>query len=119
MQDRLQQLERLVVSMMPDLASKPKPGPSADPRSVSAADAALSVSQADERSDCGSMRVSASELRYVGGDHWAAILDSIADLKDHVDREEDRRLADSPDPSPHDDGDPRAGPQSPHSLLLY
>jgi hypothetical protein len=34
-----------------------------------------------------------AELRYVGGDHWAAILESIADLKDHFDREERLRLA--------------------------
>lgn len=49
------------------------------------------------------MRVSASELRYVGGNHWAAILDGIADLRDHFDREEQLRLA----------------TPSPHALLLY
>lgn len=50
----------------------------------------------DERSECGSMKISASELRYIGGDHWVAILEGIADLKDHVDREEQLRLAESP-----------------------
>lgn len=37
-------------------------------------------------SDCGSMRVTSSESRYVGGAHWAAILDGIADLKEHFDK---------------------------------
>lgn len=50
----------------------------------------------DEQSECGSMRISASELQYVGGDHWVAILDGIADLKEHVEREEQLRLAESP-----------------------
>ena len=61
------------------------------------------------------MHVSASELRYVGGDHWAAILDSIADLKDHFDQEEHLRLANSPDQIQDDGGDPRSS----HALLLY
>lgn len=50
----------------------------------------------DEQSECGSMRISASELHYVGGDHWVAILDGIADLKEHVEREEQLRMAESP-----------------------
>ncbi|RDW63790.1 C6 transcription factor [Coleophoma cylindrospora] len=74
----------------------------------------------DERSECGSMRVSASEFRYVGGDHWAAILDSIADLKDHFDQEEHLRLANTPDPildyDQHDDG---LLAVAPHAKLLY
>ncbi|THC94288.1 hypothetical protein EYZ11_006224 [Aspergillus tanneri] len=37
-----------------------------------------------------------SEFHYVGGDHWVAILDGIADLKDRLDREEQLRLAGSP-----------------------
>lgn len=60
-------------------------------------------------SDCGSMRVSSSEFRYVGGTHWAAILDGIADLKEHFEREEDMRLM-------KDDADIH---KTPHALLLY
>ena len=67
------------------------------------------------------MRVSASELHYIGGDHWAAILDSIADLKDHFDREEQLGPATSPDRTQDHTGD--AGNvnthASRHSLLLY
>ncbi|KAF9875581.1 hypothetical protein CkaCkLH20_06962 [Colletotrichum karsti] len=37
----------------------------------------------------GSIRVNASESRYVDSGHWASILDSIAELKDHLEAEED------------------------------
>ena len=74
----------------------------------------------DARSECGSMRMTASELRYVGGDHWAAILDNIADLKDHFDREEQFQL-DQHDHDPIEGDAPHnpAGPRSAHALLLY
>jgi hypothetical protein len=62
------------------------------------------------------MRLSASEVHYVGSDHWAAILDSIADLKDHFDREENLRLANTLDV---DESDPVGRPRSPQALLLY
>lgn len=124
-------LERLVKSLAPgagetssfgatpgsDLSSRP--GPASEASRVNAPDSLPVDTAIDERSDCGSMRVSASELRYVGGDHWAAILDSIADLKDHFDREEDLRMANSPDPTQDDNDDPSLGPRSPHALLLY
>jgi hypothetical protein len=51
----------------------------------------------DAHSECGSMRISDSEHHYVGGDHWVAILDSIADLKDYLDREEQLRLTEGGD----------------------
>ncbi|KAL2140931.1 hypothetical protein VTI28DRAFT_3028 [Corynascus sepedonium] len=34
------------------------------------------------------MRIDHSEQSYVGGDHWAAILESIVDIKEHIEREE-------------------------------
>jgi hypothetical protein len=131
MHDRLVQLERLVMSLMPDSANKPNPGANPDsslrPGSgdrVKPADTLHSGTPMDGRSECGSMRVSVSELHYVGGDHWAAILDSIADLKDHFDREEQLRLANSPDLIQEDNGDGDGGdsltrPRPPHALLLY
>lgn len=75
----------------------------------------------DGRSEYGRMRISASEVRYVGSDHWAAIMDNIADLKDHFNWEEQLRLIDSPeqidqDISGGDDGDLWVRP---HALLLY
>jgi hypothetical protein len=39
----------------------------------------------------GIMHNSDSRLQYVGGDHWTAILDSIADLKDHCHNQEQVR----------------------------
>lgn len=118
MHHRLVQLERLVRS----IASKPNASSNVDFNSLSQpADIPHFDTAIHGRSDCGSMRVSASELHYVGGDHWAAILDSITDLKDHFDREEQLRLAMSPDQIQDDTGD--AGnvdiPASRHSLLLY
>lgn len=44
--------------------------------------------QMDDVTDRGSMYINSSEYRYVGSDHWGAILDNIADLKDHFDQEE-------------------------------
>ena len=70
----------------------------------------------DDRSECGSMRISASELSYVGGEHWAAVMETIADLRDHVDREEHLRVVDGM----HDHDVPGArNPVPRHALLLY
>ncbi len=118
MHDQLVQLERLVRSV----ASKPNDSSNLDfnrlnqPAKIPHLDNTI-----DGHSDCGSMRVSASELHYVGGDHWAAILDSIADLKDHFDCEEQLRLATSPDQIQDDTGDADnvKTHTSRHSLLLY
>lgn len=118
MHDRLTQLERLVKS----IASKPSASSNLDPHSLSQpAEMPHLDTPIDGRPDFGSMRVSASELHYVGGEHWAAILDSIADLRDGFDREEQLRLAIGPDQIQDDTGD--AGNvdihASSHSLLLY
>ena len=121
-QDRLVQLERRVMALMPDSAFKPKPGPTPDLSlrpGLGDWDASM-----DGRSECGTMRISASELRYIGGDHWAAILDSITDLKNHFDCEEQLRLTNNPDQMQDDNGDGDGGdalarPRVPHALLLY
>lgn len=116
MHERLLQLERLVKS----IASKPDSSsdldfnqPATPPRGVTPIDCC---------SDSGSMHVTTSELHYIGADHWAAIADTIADLKYHYDREEQLRRAtnlgpiqgDAGDAGNHVDNYPRA-----HSLLLY
>ena len=118
MHDRLVQLERLVKS----IADQPNASSNLDFNSLSQpAEIPHLDTPIDGRSDRGSMRFSASELHYVGGDHWAAILDSIADLKDRFDREEQLRLSIRPDQIQDDSGD--AGNvdihASRHSLLLY
>lgn len=117
-QDRLSQLERLVKS----IGSKPDAGSNLDLNKLSEpAETQHLDDPADGRSDPGSLRVSTSDLYYVGGDHWAAILDSIADLKDRFDREEQLRLAISPDQIQDHTGDTGIVNEhaSRHSLLLY
>ncbi|KZF19520.1 putative fungal-specific transcription factor, partial [Xylona heveae TC161] len=132
--DRLVQLERHVMSLMADSAKESKNNAGISPDlsenhgsqgSFNPADSEHLATPMDGQSDCGSMHVGPSELRYVGGDHWAAILDGIADLKDHFDREEQLRLAYSPDQFFQDDNgnadgsNPPARPDSLHTLLLY
>ena len=118
MHDRLLQSERLVKS----IARKPSASSNLDPNKLSQWAELLHLDTfVDGRSGCGSMHVSVSELHYVGGEHWAAIFDSIADLRDHFDHEEQLRLAISPDQVQNDTGD--AGNfdihRSSHLLLLH
>ncbi|OCK74008.1 fungal-specific transcription factor [Lepidopterella palustris CBS 459.81] len=118
MHHRLVQLERLVMS----IASKPSTNSSVHINSLSQpAEIQHLDTPIEARFDRGIMHVSASQLHYVGGDHWAAILDSIADLKDHIDHEEQLRLSTRPDQVQGNIG--AAGNvnihASGHSLLLY
>ncbi|PYI28684.1 hypothetical protein BP00DRAFT_402272 [Aspergillus indologenus CBS 114.80] len=116
--DRLVHLERLVKSLMADgMVSHPQkpPQPLATPDSSSSGGIRQeSASGLDTQSDCGSMQITGSELRYVAGEHWAAILDSIADLKAHCDREEQISLAEAPTHLSEEEP-----PHFRHALLLY
>ncbi|PKY05134.1 hypothetical protein P168DRAFT_304196 [Aspergillus campestris IBT 28561] len=96
--DRLVQLERLVMSVMSNSTAVANMQANTDVRQLAPTptDTMPEDTPIDERSECGSMKISASEFRYIGGDHWVAILEGIADIKDHVDREEQLRLAESP-----------------------
>lgn len=118
------QLEGLVVSLMADSGNKAPDNP------ISAV-AALSqtnyvppddtiVDAKDESPECGSMRISESEVSYVGRDHWAILLDGIADLKIHLDHEEQVRLANTPPGQGTDEqGGKFAKPKSGYAMLLY
>ncbi|KAH8898081.1 fungal-specific transcription factor domain-containing protein [Thozetella sp. PMI_491] len=125
--DRLVQLERLVKSLAPGPASTATSGLIHDPEAPSGGggqvESANPGTPMDSRSECGSMRMSTSEPSYVGGEHWAAILDNIADLKEQVDQQEQLRMADSYIQFQGDDGEddqePSATNHSPHVLLLY
>lgn len=91
MQDRITQLESLVVTLMNSANVKPSPAPGL-PEPLDAQDNELSNS-------FGRISLENSEMRYVSGDHWIAILDGvrihltcphctadasqIAELKDH------------------------------------
>lgn len=71
-------------------------------------------------SECGSMHISATELSYVGSNHWAAIADSIADLRDYVDRGDHLRPVDNhEDASGGRDYDRQTPKRSSRALLLY
>lgn len=108
MKDRLAQLERLVMSVVTN-PMKPGSQTHLTPESITEAEPSSAQginkthadspdhSYKDERSDCGSMRISASELLYVDGEHWTAILENISDLKDYLDRQEQLSLADTTD----------------------
>lgn len=52
----------------------------------------------------GSLIFTSSEPQYVSGDHWAAILDSIVDLKEDLERQEEENAED---------------PHMSHVLLFY
>ncbi|KAL2861158.1 putative transcription factor [Aspergillus lucknowensis] len=125
--DRLVQLERLVMSVMSKSAGVANVHANTDlavPHLVpTPTDTVPEDTPRDERSECGSLKISASELRYVGGDHWVAILDGIADLKDHVDREEQLRLAESSDSIAEDDPEnlssDSSAPGQDGAFLLY
>lgn len=74
----------------------------------------------DARSDPGSLRITISELSYVGGDHWAAILDNIADLKNHFERQEEVSLAQDDETRGREGvNNGLSEPRSQHALLLY
>ncbi|CAI7587151.1 unnamed protein product [Penicillium palitans] len=123
--DRLVQLERLVVSLMGDSAngghgtSVPVPDSAPSASQVTPTMDTVTEAPIDGHSECGSMRISESELRYVGGDHWAAILDGIADLKDHFDHDEQLRLANTPDQLSDEPAHDPSRLRSGYALLLY
>lgn len=124
MHDRLVQLERLVMSVMSTSAAVADMHANADVRQLgpTPSDTMPEDTPIDGRSECGSMKISASELLYIGGDHWVAILEGIADLKDHVDREEQLRLAESPGQiadDPEDNNDDSSAPGRDGAFLLY
>ena len=105
MQDRIQQLESLVVDLMQKTsATHPveKPIATAEQpcRVLTTEHAAVAVSNEDiaeicsPSSDCGSMQFSQSGASYVNSAHWAAILDGIADIKDHFENEKEGEVQD-------------------------
>ncbi|KAK2751223.1 fungal specific transcription factor [Colletotrichum kahawae] len=88
---RLAYLERLVMTIGPE-STLSKPNEAA----YLTTNAAIGT-PVDDSSETGSLRTGAADHQYVSGDHWAAILDSIADLKDHFNREEQFSLAEDPE----------------------
>ncbi|KFZ18639.1 hypothetical protein V502_04012 [Pseudogymnoascus sp. VKM F-4520 (FW-2644)] len=102
--DRIQQLEKLVVTLMKDNSanvSQSEPQvPLANPVVSSPSNTVTSNSMSE---DCGEtivqdsasppglgrIKVSTSSTSYVSNAHWAAVLDGISDLKDCFEKEDD------------------------------
>ncbi|KAI1279406.1 fungal-specific transcription factor domain-containing protein [Xylaria sp. FL0933] len=98
LRDRLNQLETLVISLRSELVSNETKDQKQSiiqsqlsndiASSPVAAGAPAGASQYDmhmnESSECGSICISSSKLHYVGGEHWAAILDGIAEIKNQI-----------------------------------
>lgn len=105
MQDRIQHLESLVVSLMQKTATKDSfqeasAASRADsiPASGNITGATTAQHTADDAStpsDYGSMKLSDSGTSYVGSAHWAAVLGGIAELKDLFEGEESREVEES------------------------
>lgn len=55
----------------------------------------------------GSMRIHAHGVNYVSSVHWAAVLHSISELKDHYEKEEEVRKLDIGNDVPHHSSGPR------------
>ncbi|KAM0541532.1 hypothetical protein ACHAPJ_013201 [Fusarium lateritium] len=114
-QDRILHLERLVCDLMQQSDSGTAPLPrhfthasESSPLEVVNIDESL---DADTPStDYGSIQPKDGGANYVGSAHWAAVLDEIAELKDHLDNEEASHSAYQQTDSP------RAGMTSPHLL---
>jgi hypothetical protein len=83
-------------------SDSPSLGPQEEPRASR---------EAASPADYGAMQSSGGGANYVGSAHWAAVLDSIAELKDHFDNEEPSH---SEEQVEQDSGTEIAGPQ-----LLY
>ncbi|RYP40257.1 hypothetical protein DL767_001800 [Monosporascus sp. MG133] len=117
-QDRINELESLVVSLMrqqnparacpssseytvqatPDEVHVPEPSvPGETPELPGETTPKTQRGLSPPPSDCGSIKVRKSGVSYVSSAHWAAVLDSIAELRQHF-AEEDEAYARIPDP---------------------
>ncbi|CEJ83195.1 Putative Fungal specific transcription factor [[Torrubiella] hemipterigena] len=125
--DRLVQLERLILLQMPLSQGSQGQHPAAQPGSMhmDGPQDGAGVQPADSRdvpSERGSLHVGGSEQRYVGGEHWAAILYNITDFKDQLERQEDMSLLEPPGASSSGNAqepDVARIPPARRALLLY
>ncbi|OQE24862.1 hypothetical protein PENFLA_c009G06993 [Penicillium flavigenum] len=109
MKDRVNQLESLVLELMHQTQSSPRESPLRDLQHVMPSQRSRS-DRSDPRenleratvmeyetqhnvspspSDYGSFRTPETGINYVSSSHWAAVLDSITDLRDHISRDEE------------------------------
>lgn len=110
MHDRIQKLESLVVDLMQRapaghsgkepsvIPGPPSPLLTADNPSTSTSTVDL-PDNASSIFDRGSLQWSNSGGSYVNSSHWAAILDGIAELKDHFEKDEELQESNPPSDS--------------------
>ncbi|KAJ5937980.1 Fungal-specific transcription factor protein [Penicillium verhagenii] len=121
-QDRINHLEGLVMGLMQQtgsstgLASTPTTNSADDPPGTPSGNA-TQISREDiipeiapSPSDYGSVRIRHSGVSYISSSHWAAVLDDIAELRDHI--EQDYELHEM---ITHFDHDSNSLPSVPHS----
>jgi len=74
-----------------------------------------------EPSRNGSMSLSSSEVRFLGSEHWTTIMDTISELKDHLEQEEEHQVPKGlGDDSGGDTGRSTSSkPPATHASLLY
>ena len=122
--DRVAHLEQLVMSLFPSSSKQVSHLSQVDSAFISSRGASSRCTLSDyqqpnDSTESGSLRLSASEPRYVGVDHWATILDSIATLKEHFHNQDDE-ANDAQESSQFDSNAESAQKTSPpHALLLY
>ncbi|KAI1078118.1 fungal-specific transcription factor domain-containing protein [Whalleya microplaca] len=123
MHERIQHLESLVVDLMQHTSAShsvqengvtpglPSPMLTAGHSAAATPNEDLN-DNASTASECGSIQLTKTGASYVSSAHWAAVLDGIAEIKDHFEKEEEAQAA-SPGlfDNPHPDW---TGPQ-----LLY
>ncbi|KAI1428753.1 fungal-specific transcription factor domain protein [Xylaria sp. FL1777] len=119
LQDRIDQLENLVLGLMHQTA--PSSGdhsahlsPSPPEKDLEQAKTRRDVSETP--SDHGIIRIQQTTVSYVSNSHWAAVLDSITDLRSHFAQEEETHPQAS-DPLQPSTGFPK--PQLLYSCLMY
>ncbi|GME29233.1 uncharacterized protein K452DRAFT_251529 [Neofusicoccum parvum] len=86
--ERINQLEGRIVSMMMSMDSGQQPSSIPSP-------AATNSPPPDLGDSFGHLRLDADGTKYVAGDHWTAILDGIAELKDELSTKESKHSGDS------------------------
>ncbi|MCJ1473064.1 hypothetical protein MMC13_001713 [Lambiella insularis] len=109
MQQRITQLENLVLSMNHS-QHPPRLDASEFPDTPDSLQSHLPSSHSDTTDSFGHLSLEEAEVSYVGSNHWTALLDGIAELKEHFGEDHDKMRA-----TPHETDVPHYdGPQ-----LLY
>jgi hypothetical protein len=92
MQTRIDQLESLVLDLMHQNESSLRPALQESQSATPHTPASIhfeSTPVSPSPSDHGTLSTRSARVSYVGSSHWAAVLDSITELRNHLAQEED------------------------------